>query len=431
MIGKIFSKAILLSSLALACAGSASSAAHAQAVSSSSAVSGVSAAPNTLGGESREYQGLAVEGWMLAPTMLVGATFDDNIFQSTYYRRSARGLHLRPAISAVRDAGIHKTAIDAVGDLRLYPDNSNANLVNARAQISHVWEARRDLVFRGTADYARVTDMYNSGLVLGPGRFGVFAAPQRYNTFGGSISGTKSIDRTFVSLGGDVHVTNYDTLYTSGGAFSQGYRNSVIPSVTGRLGYNVTPLLYAYAEGTGNFREFENSFYNSRGFRTVAGLGTDRISLFRGEVFAGYQRQFYGNFLFGSPQSPAVGGRLYWYPTRAITVGVLVDETFTDSGLTVVGNSTGSPARVTSSGVTIDYAMSRQWKASVRGGFDDLLYLYGGRHDHRWRAGARLDYEVLRNLDATFEYSFVSVVSNILGGSFTRNQFTVGGTYKY
>lgn len=380
----------------------------------------------------REYNGLPIAGWMLYPSFLASASFDDNLFLSSTNRVSAVGMRLRPNIIADRDAGIHHTTVYANGDFRIFPDQSTGNTVNAQTGVDHVWEAQRDLTFRVNGEYDRRTDMFNNGFVVTPfGNAGTIASPQRYNQFSGSVSGLKSFDRIFVGLGATVVGTTYDTLFTTTGPVSQGFRDGVVYAVTGRLGYSITPLLYAFSESTGNFREFSSSVFNSDGYRTVAGLGADRIGLFRGEVYAGYQRQLYDSPLFASQSSPVYGGKLYWYPTRAWTVTASLDETFQDSGLTTVGNPTGSAARVTSALVNVNYAMSRSWSASVRGGYDDLAYINGGRHDNRWNAGAQLNYEILRNLNATFEYSFVSVLSNVVEGSFTRNQFTLGGTYKY
>jgi hypothetical protein len=385
----------------------------------------------------RDYTGLPFADWLIYPSLFVGVAFDDNVFQATNYRTSEPGVRLRPNIVAVRDAGIHKTTAFAHGDIRLYPDLSTANAVDVRAGLSHRWEARRDLSFRFQGEYDRRTDMYNNGYVTTsngaatPAIGAKIASPQRYNQFIGSTAALKSFDRFFVGLGGSIVGTDYDALDTTAGSISQSYRNNVVYAATGRLGYLVTPLLYAFTEATGNFRNFDNAIYNSDGYRLVGGLGTDRISLFRGEVYAGYQRQLYDSPLFVSPSSPVIGGKVFWYPTRAWTVTASVDETFQDSGLTAVGNPTGSAARVTSALATVNYALSRSWSASVRGGHDALVYINGGRHDSRWTAGGQLNYEILRNLNATFDYSFVTVASNALGASFSRNIFSLGATYKY
>jgi len=379
----------------------------------------------------REYHGLPVGSWMLYPSLLVGATYDDNVFQSSLRRVSSGGLHLRPSIYAERDVGIHKTKAYFDGDFRLYPDYPAANIVNLATGISHTWEARRDLVFNSGFEFRRHTDMYNTGMVRTPFGFGFQASPQRYTQYTGNVAGFKSFNRFFVGLGGVVTGTTYDTLYTSFGPLGQGYRDNIASGVIGRVGYAVSPLIYAFAEGAGNFRSFSSWYYNSQGYRVVGGVGTDRIGLMRGEIFGGYQRQFYTLGLFNSPSMPVVGGRLFWYPTRDLTLTAAVDQSFQDNGLITIGNATGSAARVISARGTADYRVSRDITFRAFGGFDDLRYVAGTRHDNRWLAGASLNYEIFRNLSATFEYNFATVASNAFGASFTRNTFTLGGTYKY
>ena len=62
--------------------------------------------------------------------------------------------------------------------------------------------------------------------------------------------------------------------------------------VTGRVGYHVIPQLYIFAEGDGIFQRFQNSVFDTNGFRVLGGLGSDDPnSLFRGEVYGGYQAQ--------------------------------------------------------------------------------------------------------------------------------------------
>jgi hypothetical protein len=143
----------------------------------------------------RDYQGLPFEGWMLYPSLFVGAVFDDNLYQSTNNRVAAAGVKLRPSMVANLDAGIHHTTLFANGDFNIYPDSSDANTVNAQVGLSHKWEVQRDFVFKIGGEYDRHTDIYNNGVVTTPtGIGGVIASPQRYNTFGGYVSGQKSFD---------------------------------------------------------------------------------------------------------------------------------------------------------------------------------------------------------------------------------------------
>src|SRR5262249_58424604 len=62
--------------------------------------------------------------------------------------------------------------------------------------------------------------------------------------------------------------------------------------VTGRIGKNFTPQIYAFAEASGIFQRFNNSTFDTNGYRVTGGVGSaDPESLFRGEVYGGYQAQ--------------------------------------------------------------------------------------------------------------------------------------------
>ena len=396
----------------------------------------------------RDYQGLPLEGWVLYPSMFLGAVFDDNLYQMSTNRVSGAGLNLRPSFLAERDAGIHRTSIYANGSFNFYPDNSDANTTNAQAGFAHTWEATRDLVFKAGAEYGRHTDVFNSGIVTGSiagssGVSGLIAVPLTYNTLSGYVSGLQSFDKFFVGLSASSIAASYDPLNTTSGQINQTFRDNVVTTVTGRLGYSISPAIYGFAQAAGNFDDFSGdiaygllapnlsspgTIYNSRGYSVVGGLGSDRIGLFRGEIYAGYQQQMYASALFGTQGSPEYGGRIIWDPIRGWSVTFTLDETYQNSGLTLSGNTTGSPAHVTNATTTIQYAMAREWTASVSGGYSDVLYVNGGRHDEYWTAGATLNYEIARNFLATLNYSLVLVESNATGGSFTRNQFSLGGT---
>ena len=188
----------------------------------------------------RDYQGLPLEGWVLYPSMFLGAVFDDNLYQMSTNRVSGAGLNLRPSFLAERDAGIHRTSIYANGSFNFYPDNSDANTTNAQAGFAHTWEATRDLVFKAGAEYGRHTDVFNNGIVTGSiagssGVSGLIAVPLTYNTLSGYVSGLQSFDKFFVGLSASSIAASYDPLNTTSGQISQTFRNNVVTTVTGVL----------------------------------------------------------------------------------------------------------------------------------------------------------------------------------------------------
>ena len=92
---------------------------------------------------------------------------------------------------------------------------------------------------------------------------------------------------------------------------------------------------------------YEAANLNSHGYRAVAGIGSDLISLFRGEVFAGYQNQKFDQATAGTVSDPVVGGRLSWYPTRFVTLTVSADQTFGTTDFNALAFTPGSPTKIT------------------------------------------------------------------------------------
>src|ERR1700686_5452481 len=59
----------------------------------------------------RDYNGLPIGGWMVSPSLLAGAVYDNNIFQTPTNRISAIGTRIVPTVTAVRDEGIHHLTV--------------------------------------------------------------------------------------------------------------------------------------------------------------------------------------------------------------------------------------------------------------------------------------------------------------------------------
>jgi len=406
-------------------------------------------------GPVRDYQGLPLFGAMLYPSLYVGGLYDDNVLQAPYNRIAQLGVKLRPDLKADYDTGAHRTILFSDGDFNIFPGDSYANLVNSRFGFGHLWEADRDLVFKFGGDYGLGNAVFANGLVTTPtGALANIIAPQRYSIFGGYGSALKTFDKYFLNLSGRAYKTEYGDLSTTSGSLAQGYRDNLATDGSLRAGYAFSRSLYSFVEASGNARTFDSGLfattglqaaslgvpgavgvnyinYDSRGFRVVAGVGSDRISLFKGEVYGGFQRQFYDYSPFGSPSSAVYGGKISWFPTRDWTLSLKLDEIYQDLALGTSQNAFGSPAFETSLTANIRYDLSRSASLTLTGGWLDERYIFESRHDTRFTAGAVATYELTRNLQAEFDYNLLLVESSAPGGSLTRNQFSLGVVYKY
>ena len=389
------------------------------------------AASNPLLKPSREYRGMAMGDWMFYPTALVGVVYDDNLVWSTTNKVSAVGTRFKPRLVAVRDEGIHKTTAYGEVDARLYPSLTHNNTINGQAGLEHVWEVERDFTIKAKAEYEHKALHISGGLVSTPSGVSTLATPLQSDQLMASLTAQKSFGKAFVGGSLETRKTLYGPLDTAAGKFSQQYRDSFVNTATLRGGYWFAPSAYVFAEGGGNMRDYTGSAYASKGYRAVAGLGTDRLSLFRGEIFGGIQQQFYEHHVVKTATSPVFGGKIFWYPTRALTVRLAVDQTFSDSSTPTPSNPGGYPQRVTAAQLSINYQFARDLYLAARVGYDRAAYLGVDRRDTAWRAGASLSYDMYRSLGIVLDYDYTQLVSTAPNASYTRNAVTVSLKYQY
>ena len=58
---------------------------------------------------------------------------------------------------------------------------------------------------------------------------------------------------------------------------------------------------------------------NYDGYRVVGGIGTERISLFNGELYGGVMAANFADPTIAQQTWPIFGGRVSWFPTRFVT----------------------------------------------------------------------------------------------------------------
>lgn len=418
-------------------------------------------------------QGIPIEGWMVYPSFFVGAVFNDNVYSSPFNRRSAVGVRVRPSLEANVDNGLHKTTAYFTADAQLYPGLGAETRfyptpttyvaptnVTGRVGIGHIWTPLSDLSVYFTADYTRQSGLFGSNFGAGapsvyiPGAYTVSGAQQYANQFTGSLAVEKKFSNWFVRGTTGARYVSYDSRPSSfsslfGGAASNGYaQDGLSYTASFRGGVWVTPQVYAFVEPGVDLRRYQYSISDTNGYRVVGGLGSDLISLFRGEVYGGYQGQSsVSGLIGGSISRPTYGARLFYYPTPFFTLTASVDQTLAAAAApspiaAVLGRaSTGSQnLQVRVQG---DYAFSPYWTAFVRGGYGETRWTNSTRVNTAWVAGVGVSYTFWRNIAITLDYQFTHTGAS--GGSlfdplnlfdssawgYAQNVVSAGFTYRY
>jgi hypothetical protein len=450
--------------------------------------------------------GLNIEGWLVYPSMFLGYVFNDNVFGRPNNRVAASGVRVRPAFEALRENGLHRTMVYLDADLQAYPglgvgerfgpwfkiyDAPPTNLA-ARAGAAHIWEPTPDLTVRFAFDFARQSGLFSPSFganATQPFLTGAatFASIQQYtNQFSGAVSAEQKItDRAFVRATAEAQYIAYDSRPSAqpfiGGLFPitplDPFNSQVLGQAFGnyqngfayrgllRGGAWITPQIYGFVEPGVDLRRYNNSIFDSNGYRILAGLGSDMIGLFRGEVYGGYQVQHSVSGLFSRTAAPAFGARLFYFPTRDITLSIGVDQTLSSAaapfatgltGITGLGGfgglggffpfSFGSFGQPPVASVTRQAMLQADWfvnhdlTIAVRGGYGETRFGGFPLSNSAWSGGATASYTIWRNVSLTVDYQFLKTslktdaftrLNTAFAGGYTKNVISVGLNYRF
>ncbi len=192
----------------------------------------------------------------------------------------------------------------------------------------------------------------------------------------------------------------------------------------------MTPTIGGFVEGDFDRQLRKPAAADSDIYRGVAGLSSDLISLFRGELYAGYQRQLSPSGAFAPITAPTYGARIYYYPTPYLTLSASLDQTFSFATGLPATAAAASPD-VVEARLEANYAMAAYWRATASLAWAQTTLTSATRTTARI-ANARFDYNFWRNVDVTLAYQFADLAAQ--GGGlrgYNQNLTTLGLTYKY
>ena len=190
-------------------------------------------------------------------------------------------------------------------------------------------------------------------------------------------------------------------------------------------------MFYAYVEPSENWTRYDASNLNSHGYRIVGGVGSDRISLFSGEIYAGYLKQLFDDPVAGTVTSPVVGGRLSWFPTRFLTLAFSADQNFGTADTNALAFTPGSPTKLTTVKFSANWDFS-YWYALTAGISDQRQdYLNSSRKDDFLTYSAGIVFKLRPGLGLQVGYAHNHLYSNVPGFAYNRDLITVGANTKF
>jgi hypothetical protein len=419
----------------------------------------------------KDPNAIAVDGWLLYPTLRAYSLYSDNLFLTPQSPLSVPGFGITPSLAAVWSNGIHTTTLYGNIDRQVYPTENEVNTIDGRAGFTQKYEAMRDLIFTVNGNYTHqtwATSLQNSiqtavatpttavlpngdtvlpnGTLLSPSGQPIGQA----NAVSGSnlpllvnpsnqYSGTFSVDKIFnrgiLSLTGYVNRTDYDL---------QTLQSTRSRTLTETAAVWLGPLLYAYSNGSLGTVVTDatstSASSSTTSYRVVGGLGTRQFGLFRGSAYFGHQASE-GSTTAGGD---VYGGTLSYYPlpkwtlTGALdtTINIASQASVTNLALTLPGLSAvqiplSASTRITSASFQSTYEFTPQWFATWQLGHARIEFVDSSRLDNTWILDGILRYDIWRNMSLTWEYRYTSILSNAPFVSATSNYGTMGATYRF
>jgi hypothetical protein len=368
--------------------------------------------------------------WLISASFGYGGTYDSNVNATAINPQAVWGMNFRPILTAERNTGIQRTQLYLNGDVIYYPSIGRVNLNGTQAGLIHVWEIQRDLIFRMQTQVAEVQagSSFNNFLTSG-----IYATtPVNYTQAFGSSSIQKEFGLFFTAIGGSVTGTKYqNTTDNFGNVINEQFQDGTVSTANYRLGFHVSPIIYTYVEPSYNWTRYQESNLDSQGYRVVGGIGSGLISLFTGEMYAGYLKQKFENPTIGDQTSPVIGGKLSWFPTRFLTFTFTADENFGTTDSNALAFTPGTPTKITTVKASGNWDFS-YWYALTAGVSDQRQnFLDSSRVDNFLAVNAGVIFKLRPGFGVQLGYTHQHLYSNFPGVAYSRDLVTVSGNTQF
>jgi hypothetical protein len=432
----------------------------------------------------KDPNAIAVDGWLLYPTLRLYSLYSDNLFLSPTSPISAAGFGVTPSLVAVWSNGIHTTTLYGNIDSQGYPTDNDINTLDGRAGFTQKYEAMRDLIFTVNGNYTHQTwatglqssiqtpsaapttsllpngnTVLPNGTILSPTgqpigqasaglASGALLEVNPSNQYTATFGVDKIFNRGYLSLVGSVNRTDYEDP-----TVQQSFDSKTL---TENTAFWLGPLVYAYSNGSVSTVVTDAASSatttlpstSTTSYRVIGGLGTRPLDLFRGTVYFGHQGSEGGGTTAGGD---VYGGTLSYYPTRQWTITGTIDRTINDStsqtaatnvaaatnlaltlpGLTAEQIPLGDSTATTSVGALTSYQITPQWFSQCQLSYSRIEFIGSTRVDNTWSLDTTLRYDIWRNVSLTWEYRYTSILSNIPFVTTVSNLGLMGVLYKF
>ncbi len=367
--------------------------------------------------------GIRVGSFLAYPAVEAGIEFTDNVALADRGRRDDLGYTIAPELRLESNWSRHAATLRASSSHLIYDENSSEDTddveVRATGRIDITRDTRVDLEAgftfgqesRGTAEDDSTAETQPDETV-----------------YSATASLTQRFNRMIATIRSNLEVYEFgDAQLTGGGTQSNADRDYTEVAGSLRLGYEWTPAIQPFVEGSYSIRRHDQKTdddgfrRDSDGHSVVGGVAVNLGPILRGEVSGGYAERRPDDSSLSDVSAVVANASLIWAPTPLTTVtaavGTSVDET------TVTGSSA---ALSRTAGLNVAHALFDNLTLNAGAEFDYTRYKGAGITEKSYSLSAGMDYLINRNLVVRAGYTYDIFDSNQSDSDYTANTFRIG-----
>lgn len=351
--------------------------------------------------------GVALSSFTILPSLYVGEGYNDNITATNTNEKADWVFTVRPAVTVKSDWTQHYLGFDGYFQSGSYAKYSNADYQSYSVGTNGRLDVTGDFEIIGYARFAHLNEL--------PGDDETdtnLTAPLPYDQTTAGIGFRKSFNRLWTRVLFDFRdrafADNIDGIPTD-----QSYRDGQDYKLSGRVGYNISPLTSVFLGASYDWSFMENTDYNAEQYTLTTGLEFQPSRLTRGEVYVGYSYWDAEGNIDSVPHF-TYGANLDWFATPLLTINFNAKQEVLTSDFNYDGLE-GSSVLSSTVGVRGDYEWRRDILLSAWFSYQNQNYEDYARDDDQYVAGAEIRY--LWNRYATFRltYNYTDYSSSLNG----------------
>lgn len=369
--------------------------------------------------------GLGYNGILFYPSVLAGMEFDSNIYASSRSPVEDMALVLAPELRISSDSEAAQHTFDLGASHRQYRSFDSENRTEAHARLTSARRLTTDIKLDTLFEAARKFEPRGSSITL-PNA----AKPIAYHDLRAETTVTKTFNRLGVAVGGGIRALTFEDGETfSGAPLEQSFRDGTIITVSVKPFYDISPGYRAYTLLKANRRNYEGtgSFdRDSEGYDARAGLEFLLTSMLFGSVELGYLQQSYSNPLIPDADGLSTKANLSWLMTPLMTATLFGSRQVAELA------AQDQEARIDLTvGARVDYELRRDLIATVEASYTSEEFSGSNREDDIFHVRTQIDYMMNSYCSFGLKYSYFDRNSNNVDFSFDRHLVMLNVTAQY